>query len=128
MFTHIVVGANDLDASRTFYDAMLGAIGVPAGTLDTKGRLIYAHQGGRFLVTRPLDGQPATPANGGTIGFSAPSPEALETAHAAGVANGGASCEDPPGLRTLADGRRLHLAYVRDPAGNKLCLLAPATA
>lgn len=128
MFSHVMLGADDLDAARGFYDAALGALGIPPGAIDGKGRLVYAHRGGRFLVTRPIDGAAATHANGGTIGFLAPSHEAVDAGHAAGIAHGGANCEDPPGLRELADGRRLYLAYLRDPAGNKLCLLAPAAA
>ncbi|WP_213982076.1 VOC family protein [Sphingomonas sp. dw_22] len=128
MFSHVMLGADDLDASRAFYDATLGALGIPPGAIDAKGRLIYTHKGGRFMVTRPIDGGSASHANGGTVGFLAPSYEAVEAGHAIGVAHGGTTCENPPGLRELGDGRRLYLAYLRDPAGNKLCLLTPATA
>ena len=87
---------------------------------DDKGRLIYAHNGGRFLVKRPIDGKPATHANGGTIGFRMANPAQADAWHAAGVANGGVSIEDPPGIRE-GGGARLYLAYLRDPEGNKLC-------
>jgi catechol 2,3-dioxygenase-like lactoylglutathione lyase family enzyme len=121
MFSHIVVGANDLEASAAFYDALLGALGGSPGVRDAKGRVVYAHDGGRFILTRPIDGGPATFANGGTIGFLASSPEMVDAWHAAGVAHGGRSCEDPPGIRHATEGRVLYLAYLRDPAGNKLC-------
>lgn len=121
MFSHVMVGADDLDASRTFYDATFGVLGASPGTIDPKGRLVYSHAGGRFLVTRPIDGEPASHANGGTIGFLAASPEAVDAWHATGVANGGTSCEDSPGIRQAGDGRVLYLAYLRDPANNKLC-------
>jgi len=121
MFSHIVVGADDLDAAKTFYDAVLGVLGAPPGEVDAKGRVVYSHDGGRFLVTRPVDGGDASFANGGTIGFLAGAPEVVDAWHAAGVAHGGASCEDPPGIRHATGGRVLYLAYLRDPAGNKLC-------
>jgi catechol 2,3-dioxygenase-like lactoylglutathione lyase family enzyme len=120
MFSHIFVGSNDLDRSKTFYDATFGALGANPGFLDPKGRLIYAHNGGMFMVTKPLNGEPATPANGGTIGFAMASPDQADAWHAAGVAAGGTTCEDPPGLR---EGSNLYLAYLRDPDGNKLCAL-----
>ncbi|HEY0315165.1 MAG TPA: VOC family protein [Sphingomonas sp.] len=121
MFSHIVVGANDLDASRAFYDAVLGALGASPGVVDAKGRVVYSHDGGRFLVTRPVDGGAASFANGGTIGFLCGSPERVDAWHAAGIAHGGTSCEDPPGIRQATEGRVVYLAYLRDPAGNKLC-------
>jgi catechol 2,3-dioxygenase-like lactoylglutathione lyase family enzyme len=120
MFSHVMLGANDLAEAKTFYDAVLGALGAKPGVTDDKGRLIYAHNGGRFLVSAPIDGAAATHANGGTIGFAATSPEEVEAWHAAGVANGGVSIESPPGVREGGFGK-LYLAYLRDPDGNKLC-------
>jgi len=120
MFSHVMVGANDLAASKAFYDAVLGALGATPGVTDDKGRVVYAHNGGRFLVGAPIDGAPACHANGGTIGFAAASPQEVDAWHAAGVANGGVSIENPPGVREGGFGK-LYLAYLRDPAGNKLC-------
>jgi len=120
MFSHIVVGSNDLDRSRKFYDATFGALGATAGTIDAKGRLVYSKDGARFLITRPIDGREATHANGGTIGLKMDSPEMVKAWHDAGVANGGRSIENPPGIRESAAGK-LFLAYLRDPDGNKLC-------
>jgi catechol 2,3-dioxygenase-like lactoylglutathione lyase family enzyme len=120
MFSHIMVGSNDIARSKAFYDAVLGALGGKPATTDDKGRLIYAHKGGLLLVTKPIDGKPATHANGGTIGFACDSQAQVDAWHAAGVANGGTSCEDPPGVREGGFGK-LYLAYLRDPAGNKLC-------
>ena len=122
MFSHVFVGSNDLERSRRFYDAVLGALGAEPGVIDPRGRLLYAHAGGRFFVSRPIDGEPATPANGGTVGFHAGSPEQAKAWHDAGVANGGTTCEDPPGVRSASN---LYLAYLRDPDGNKLCALYP---
>jgi catechol 2,3-dioxygenase-like lactoylglutathione lyase family enzyme len=117
MFSHVMVGSNDIDRSKKFYDALFGAAGGKPGTVDAKGRLVYLHNGGIFLVSRPIDGQPATHANGGTIGF-AMTAEQAGAWHKAGVANGGTAIEDPPGPRG-----QMYLAYLRDPDGNKLCAL-----
>ena len=119
MFTHVMVGSNDIDASKAFYDAVFGAIGVPAGQFDPKGRVFYRTKTGAFGITKPIDGNTATHANGGTIGFPCTSPEQAKAFHDAGVANGGKSIEDPPGWRQGAAGR-IYLAYLRDPAGNKI--------
>ncbi len=121
MFTHVVVGSNDLAKSKKFYDAVFAAIGGDPGT-DMGGRLAYPHNGTNFLVTTPINGEPASYANGGTIGFSMDSPEQAKAWHDAGVAAGGTSCEDPPGLRDLGFAK-YYLAYLRDPDGNKLCAL-----
>lgn len=120
MFSHIVVGTNDIDASKSFYDSTFAALGGQPGMADDLGRIIYQHNGSVFLLTRPIDGEPATHANGGTIGFSMASPEQADAWHAAGVSAGGTTCEDPPGWRDMDFGP-IYLAYMRDPAGNKLC-------
>jgi predicted lactoylglutathione lyase len=85
-------------------------------------RLFYRHDGSTFCVAEPIDGEPATCANGATIGFKCSSPEQAKEFHDVAVASGGTSIEDPPGLRTSTLGS-LYLAYVRDPDGNKLCAL-----
>ena len=122
MFSHVMLGSNDIIRSKTFYDALFATMGGKPGTVDAKGRLIYAHRGGRLMLSPPMDGGPATCANGGTIGFTAESAEEAESWHKAAVENGGISIEDPPGVRQGAIGS-LYLAYVRDPDGNKLCAL-----
>ncbi|MBA16774.1 MAG: glyoxalase [Sphingomonas sp.] len=122
MFSHVMLGANDIDASKAFYDAALGALGVRPGRVDPKGRVIYAHNGGIFMLTRPIDGEPACHANGGTLGFAAESPDAADAWHAAGLAAGGTAIEDAPGIRE-GSGLKLYLAYLRDPAGNKVCAM-----
>jgi catechol 2,3-dioxygenase-like lactoylglutathione lyase family enzyme len=122
MYSHMMVGANDIDRAKTFYDAIFGAVGGKPGIVDPKGRLIYMHNGGMFLVTKPIDGEGATPGNGMTIGFAMANPAECDAWHAAGVAAGGKAIEDPPGVREGA-GMKLYLAYLRDPDGNKLCAL-----
>lgn len=126
MFNHIMVGSNDIAKSKVFYDAVLGTLGVGEPLCDVTDagvtRLFYIHNGGAFCVSEPIDGRPATCANGATIGFKCDSPEQVKAFHDVGVANGGTSIEDPPGLR---EGRMgpMHLSYVRDPDGNKLCAI-----
>ena len=122
MYSHIMVGANDIEASKAFYDAVLGAMGYDPGVFDDKGRVFYLTDTGIFSITLPIDGQPAGPANGGTIGFTAANPETADAWHAAGLATGGTTCEDPPGVREGVAGK-IYLAYLRDPAGNKICAL-----
>jgi catechol 2,3-dioxygenase-like lactoylglutathione lyase family enzyme len=122
MFSHVVVGTNDLEKSKCFYDAVLGALGYGEGLSDDndkRRRYVYRAHTALFIVTQPLNAQPATVANGGTIGFTCHSAEQVDRWHAAGVANGGKSAEAPPGLRETPSGS-LYLAYLRDPDGNKL--------
>ncbi len=126
MFSHIMVGTNDIERAKRFYDAVLGTLGAgePLRNLAGSGhsRLFYRHDGGTYCVSEPINGEAAIPANGGTIGFKCKSPEQVQTFHDIAVANGGTSIEGPPGLREGKMGA-MHLAYVRDPDGNKLCAL-----
>lgn len=121
MFSHIMVGTNDLPRAKSFYDAVLGTLGIPEGRVD-RHRVFYMTPTGVFAVSLPIDGEPATVANGATIGFTCADSGQADAFHAAGVANGGVSIEDPPGERDGPVGK-LYLAYVRDPDGNKLCAL-----
>jgi catechol 2,3-dioxygenase-like lactoylglutathione lyase family enzyme len=120
MFTHVVLGSNDLKASKTFYDAIFTAGGGSEGIVDAKGRLVYTQDGRRLLITKPINGKPASFANGGTIGIALGSAAMVEAWHAAGLVNGGTTAEDPPGIRE-SGGKKNYIAYLRDPDGNKLC-------
>src|SRR3954451_7072215 len=120
MFSHVMVGSNDIDRSKKFYDAVFTAIGGKPGRVDDKGRLVYVHNGAAFMVSKPIDGPAATHANGGTGGIAMSGQEQANAWHKAGVENGGKSIEDPPGVRP---GGAMYLAYLRDPDGNKLCAL-----
>lgn len=122
MFSHVMLGANDIEASKAFYDAALGALGIAPGRMDPKGRVLYMHEGGLFMLTKPLNGEPACCANGGTLGFKAATTEAADAWHKAGATHGGTPVESPPGWREGTFGK-LYLAYLRDPAGNKICAL-----
>ncbi|MEO7504497.1 MAG: VOC family protein [Sphingomicrobium sp.] len=122
MYSHVMLGSNDLERSKTFYDALFTATGGREGRVDPKGRLVYVNNGGILLITKPIDGQAATHGNGSTIGFAVDGPEQADAWEKAGVANGGTAIEDPPGRRGNEYGA-LYLAYLRDPDGNKLCAL-----
>ena len=120
MFSHVMLGANDIAEAKRFYDAILGVLGAPEGVVDPLGRLIYSHKGARFLLSKPINGEPASHANGATLGFAMDSPAQAEAWYAAGLAHGGTAIEDPPGVREMPVGK-VYLAYLRDPTGNKLC-------
>jgi catechol 2,3-dioxygenase-like lactoylglutathione lyase family enzyme len=127
MLYHVMIGSNDIERSRRFYDAVLGTLGAGEARVNTGGsghtRLFYRHEGGtNFAVSEPINGEPATVANGSTIAFSCNSPEQVRQFHDVAVAQGGTSIEDGPGPRDTGMGA-IHLAYVRDPDGNKLCAL-----
>ncbi len=121
MFSHVMLGANDVQQSKVFYDAVLGALGHSPGVIDDKGRCFYFTASGIFALTKPIDGKPASRGNGSTVGFAAASPAQADAWHAAGLANGGKTVEDPPGVRDGA--MKLYLAYLLDPSGNKICAL-----
>ena len=104
MFSHVMLGANSIEDSKVFYDAVLGALGYGPGFIDPKGRCFYMTPTGVFALSKPIDGQPATHGNGSTIGFAVTSAEQANAWHAAGLANGGTACEDAPGVREGVNG------------------------
>lgn len=123
MFTHIMIGSNDLERSKVFYDATFTALGGKLGKRDERGRLIYEHEGGRLMITEPIDGNPATVGNGGTIGIAATSQDQVRAWHEAGTTHGGTSIETPPCERPNG----VFVAYLRDPDGHKLTARTKAT-
>ena len=122
MFSHIMLGADDMEKSRKFYDAIMEVLGHKPGFMDDKGRCFYMEKSGIFSLSVPINGEPASGGNGSTIGFVAENPETIDKWHEVGLANGGTTLEDPPGVRE-GTGGKLYLAYLRDPAGNKICAL-----
>lgn len=126
MLSHVMIGSNDIERSKRFYDAVLAVLGAgePIRNINGTGqvRLFYRHDGSTFCVSEPINGEPATFGNGGTVGFKCSSPEQLKLFHDTAVAHGGISIEEAPGLREATMGG-IYLAYVRDPDGNKLCAL-----
>ena len=122
MFSHIMIGANDVQESKVFYDAILGTMGYEPGVIDEKGRCFYFTKSGVLALTKPINGEPACHGNGSTIGFSAKTSDIADAWYAAGIANGGTACEDLAGVREGAIGT-INLAYLRDPSNNKICAL-----
>ena len=127
MFNHIMLGSNDIDKSKSFYEKVLGVLGFEGKGMENTAasghkRVFYQHNGNAFGISEPIDGEPASHGNGSTIGFKCDSPEQVKQFHDVAVANGGTTCEDPPGLRDGAMGP-MNLSYVRDPSGNKLCAI-----
>jgi len=121
MFSHIMIGTNDLDKAKAFYDPLMATLGVGPAFVDGH-RIFYRTPTGVFAVTKPINGEAATFANGGTIGFACSTPQQADAWHAAGLAHGGTTCEADPGVREGGMGK-MYLAYLRDPDGNKLCAL-----
>jgi catechol 2,3-dioxygenase-like lactoylglutathione lyase family enzyme len=118
IFTHMVVGTNDLERSKKFYNATLGALGLKGIGPMGANAFMWGKESPEFIVTKPANGLPATYANGGTIGFAAPTRKAVHQFHAAGLASGG-KCEGEPGPRSFTP--TAYAAYLRDPDGNKIC-------
>ena len=113
MFSHVMVGSNDIARSKKFYDAVFVAMGAQPGVEDARGAGLQ-HNGGRFMVSKPIDGKPANHANGGTIGFTMSDAKQAEVWHKAGVANGGTSVQQGPFPATERGGAA---AAVGEPAG-----------
>lgn len=126
MFSHIMIGANDIEESKVFYDAVLGVLGCKPGVLSMnhtdQKRYMYFHDNNIFIITEPIDGNPATHGNGVTVGFAVADEATGDQWHAAGLNAGGTTCENPPGVRE-AMGAKMYLAYLKDPSGNKVCAL-----
>ena len=93
MLSHVMIGANDIQKTKQFYDAVLGVLGAAPAMehVNDTGhtRLFYAHNGSTFSVSEPINGESASVANGSTIGFVCDSPDQLQASHDAPVANGG---------------------------------------
>jgi catechol 2,3-dioxygenase-like lactoylglutathione lyase family enzyme len=116
IFTHVVLGTNNLEKARKFYDETLSALGLKR-VMDMENASLWGKDGPEFMVTRPANGAPATHANGGTVGFAAPDRPAVHAFHEKALEAGG-TCEGPPGPRDFTP--TAYAAYVRDPDGNKL--------
>jgi len=124
MLSHVTVGVRNLDRAGHFYDALFVPLGLKRRIVTPDGgpaALCWVAASAplpRFYAYIPYDGEPATAGNGGMTAFLAPSIEAVQAAHAAGLAHGGID-EGAPGPRPrYGDG--YFGAYLRDPDGNKI--------
>ena len=117
----MMVGSNDLERSKTFYDASRRARQKRGQAPTTRAALVYGHNGSMFMVTKPIDGEPATHGNGSTIGFAFDTPEEVDAWHQRGHRRRRHRDRGPAGHRVERASASLYLAYLRDPDGNKLC-------
>jgi catechol 2,3-dioxygenase-like lactoylglutathione lyase family enzyme len=116
VFSHAMIGAKDVATSAKFYDAALGALGVK--NLGPFGEwILYGKDKPAFIVARPGNGE-APSSNGVTFGFAAATTAEVDAFQAAGLAAGGTD-EGAAGPRSHLPGA--YAAYLRDPAGNKVC-------
>jgi catechol 2,3-dioxygenase-like lactoylglutathione lyase family enzyme len=118
IFTHNCVGTNDVERAGLFYDAALAPLGIKRLGAFLEQGLAYGARAAEFLVLKPLDGTPAAPGNGITIGFKSPDRASVDAFHTAGLAAGGVD-EGAPGPRGAVP--HAYGAYLRDPDGNKIC-------
>lgn len=127
MFSHVMLGANELPRMVRFYDAVLEPLGLERASEpadENPAGVIWQRPGRRwpqFAVHAPFDGNPASVGNGVQVSFAAPSPETVDILWRLALDNGGTD-EGAPGLRPhyAAD---FYAAYCRDPEGNKLCFV-----
>ena len=119
MYSHMMVGSNDIERSRKFYDATMKELGYQNVVPPEAGMLVYSGPTGTLVVGKPYDGQPASVSNGATLGLAAADDETVTRWHEAGKAAGG-TCDGPPGPRERAPNNSVG-AYLRDPDGNKIC-------
>ena len=124
MLNHVMLGSNDIEKTKKFYNSVLSVLGAGDAMehVNETGqtRLFYIHDGSTFSVSEPVNGEPVSIANGSTIGFVCDSPDQVKEFHDIAVANGGISVEDPPGPRDGTMGL-MHLCYFLDPDGHKIC-------
>ena len=119
MFSHVLVGTNDLEKASKFYDAVLAPLGGGRTFANGDRMQFYGSKGSKAMiaVSKPYDEQPATAGNGTMFGLPAESTEQVDAVHAAALAAGGA-CDGPPGQRLPT----FYGAYFRDLDGNKVCV------
>jgi catechol 2,3-dioxygenase-like lactoylglutathione lyase family enzyme len=120
VFSHVFMGASDVSASAGFYDATLGELGIKNLGMLPNGWVLYGRDKPAFIIAVPGNGE-APSGNGMTVGFAAATTAEVNAFHAAGLASGGQD-EGAAGSRSHLPGA--YAAYLRDPAGNKICSYA----
>ncbi len=120
MFSHTTLGTDNLDRSLRFYDAVMKSLRHDRFFRDATAVGYGDPDGDQFWLVVPVDGKRATVGNGTTIGLLAPDRAIVRSAHGAALKKGG-SDEGAPGLRDYH--KNFYGAYVRDPDGNKLCVV-----
>ncbi|HKX23461.1 MAG TPA: VOC family protein [Rhizorhapis sp.] len=118
IFTHCCVGANDLEASKAFYDAALAGLGIKNLGQMSENSALYGKDAPELIVLKPANGEPACIGNGFTLGFAAETRAQVRAFYEAGLANGGTD-DGEPGPRAFHP--TAYGAYLRDPVGNKIC-------
>lgn len=116
VFSHAVLGSNDIERSKTFYDAALKPLGLTYLGEYRPGMIMYGKDVAAFFITKPLDGKSASFSNGATLGFNAKSAQEIDAFYKAGLDNGG-TCAGPAGPRAAPGS---YAAYLRDPDHNKI--------
>jgi catechol 2,3-dioxygenase-like lactoylglutathione lyase family enzyme len=111
VIAHLGFEVTDLARSARFYDAVLFALGARR-LHDGPGAVAYGRD--EPLLWIVARGRPAAPGYG-HVALRAAGRAAVDAAHAAGLANGGAD-DGPPGPRPQY-GPRCYAAYLRDPDG-----------
>jgi catechol 2,3-dioxygenase-like lactoylglutathione lyase family enzyme len=118
ILSHLTVGVNDVPGATAFYDAVLGELGIRRERSGAGFAGWGREAEGGFYVTRPFDRQAASPGNGVSVSFLAPSRAAVDRFWQRAI-DLGAKDEGGPGLRPHYHAN-YYAAYVRDPAGNKI--------
>ena len=121
MIGYVTVGSNDLEKSRSFYDALMPVLG--AGRIMEFGDNFTMYGTGMnrpgFAVCKPYDGNAATVGNGNMTSIACESRAKVDELYAKALELGG-SCEGPPGVRGEEGANAFYGAYFRDLDGNKL--------
>jgi hypothetical protein len=117
MIGNVIVGSNDLEKARNFFDVVLAELGGKRARGSHRLQCYSAGEGPMLAVCTPYDNQPATVGNGIMVSLVAPSRDLVDKVHAIALASG-AMDEGAP--RRHND--TFYGAYFRDLDGNKVCV------
>lgn len=127
MIGYVMVGTNDIERARKFFDAVLGEMGAKRGW-DAERMTGWrgANSPAQVMAVKPYDGKAASVGNGSMIALAATSPDEVKKVHAKAMAMGGKD-EGAPGFRPAEADSGFYGAYFRDLDGNKFvafCMVA----